>query len=637
MKTILNSISVIIVSLVSLYSQPVIQWEKEYNGTANSIDKIIAIRSEPYSNNIYVCGYVTNIGSGMDIITIKYNSAGMVVWSAIYNGTGNSTDYPVDMDVSSNWVTICGSSIGATGNYDIIYQVYGNVSGAASFSGRYNGAANLNDFATSIKVDIGGTRFVSGITTNLSGNTDLILLNYGGFFSQVTYNGPANRNETGGFMKFKNGVSGNFILTGTTEISTAEKQIYIAEYNSSGLVVWSKSETVINGINEVSGFEIGPSSNILVYGTLPIALSLSGIFVKQFTTSGISGLTYIHGHQSTLNDKAVSMKVDNSGNIYVTGYTLRGGSNDYVTFKLNSGLVLQWNNYYDGPAAGNDIPGSISIDNSGNAIITGTSAGNGTGNDIATIWYDANGTERWQQRYNGSPNNDDEGTGALLLTSGQFAVSGFSTGSGTGADMKLIKYSDAALPVNMVDFSGNSNQRNVYLSWQTSEEINNSGFDIERRSLLNGISSNWERIAFISGNGTTNQPSRYTYKDNNLNTGKYNYRLKQIDYNGNYEYFELNTPREIVIGVPKENDLSQNYPNPSNPTSIINYSVSKDGFVKLKIYDMLGRVCAVLIDEFKTAGYHTARFDGSLLSSGIYFYRLETESFAETKKMILIK
>lgn len=644
MKYLLKSCLGIILTILPVFTQPVIQWEKEYNGSANSIDKIICIRPDPYSTDIYVCGYVTNAGSGMDIVTIKYNSSGTVVWSAIYNGTGNSTDYPVDMDVSSNWVTVCGSSIGAAGNYDIIYQVYGNVSGAASFSGRFNGTANLDDFASSIRVDAGGVRVVSGITANSSGNTDMILLVYGGYISQMIYNGPANRNETGAFLKFKNGLTGNFILAGATEVSAAEKQIYIAEYNVYGSVIWSKTEPVISGINEVSGFEFGPSSTILVYGTLPIGLSPSGIFVKQFTSSGISGVAYVHGHQSILNDKAVSMKVDNSGNSYITGYTLRNGSNDYVTFKLNSGLVLQWNNYYNGTASGSDIPGSVSIDNSGNAIVTGTSPGSGTGNDIATIWYDVNGTQRWTQVYNGTANGNEEGTGTLLKTGGQFLVCGSSASLSTGSDMKIIKYSDAALPVTMNEFSGSVNGRNVILKWQTAEEINNAGFDVERKTTGG---NSWVKLSFIQGNGTSNQPVNYTFEDKNLNSGKYKYRLKQRDYNGNYEYFGLNSPAELVIGKPVKYELSQNYPNPSNPRSKIKFSVPEESKTSIIVYDILGKTAAVLIDRVVSAGYYSAEFDGTNLSSGIYFYTLVVgdasahdgpgTGFSETKKMLVIK
>ncbi|HWA05517.1 MAG TPA: T9SS type A sorting domain-containing protein [Ignavibacteria bacterium] len=622
------------------FSQPVIQWEREYNGSGNNIDKVISIKSDPLSaGNIYVCGFVTNSGTGMDIVTIKYNSSGTVLWSVTFNGAGNSTDYPADLYIANSYVYMCGTSIGSTGNYDIIYQVYNYSTGAVAWSGSYNGTANLNDYATSISADAGGTRFVSGISTNSSGNTDAVLFGYGTFGGPVIYNGSANMNELGSFMKFRNiGVSGDLVLTGSTEISALEKQIFIRVYNSNtGSLLWSKTESIGNGVNDVSGVEVQKSVNYIVYGTCSVSPSPSVIFAKQFSIAGVSGLSYLHSHQTDLNDRAVNMKIDTAGNSYLTGSTFRNSSNDYITFKLNSSFNLQWSNYYNGPSSGSDIPGSVTVDKSFNTIVTGTSEGSGTGSDIATIWYDVNGNERWSSRFNGTSNSEDGGTGALLLNSGQFAVCGISTSPGTGADMKLIKYSDAALPVTMTDFSATVNRRNVCLSWQTSNEINNSGFELQRISVKSGSSSAWEKIAFITGHGNTNIPSQYTFSDINLNAGNYNYRLKQIDYNGNFEYFQLNAPREIVIGAPQEFELSQNYPNPSNPTCVINYSVPSDGYVKITVYDIQGKVCAILIDEQITAGYHSVRFDGTLLASGIYFYRIQAESFTETKKMILIK
>ena len=125
-------------------------------------------------------------------------------------------------------------------------------------------------------------------------------------------------------------------------------------------------------------------------------------------------------------------------------------------------------------------------------------------------------------------------------------------------------------------------------------------------------------------------------QDRNLQTGKYKYRLKQIDNNGNYEYFALNG--EVEIGVPKKFDLSQNYPNPFNPVTKINFDLPENGLVNLRLYDMLGREVANIVNnEYRTAGYYTVNFDASKLSSGIYFYRMNAGSFSGIKKMAVIK
>lgn len=187
------------------------------------------------------------------------------------------------------------------------------------------------------------------------------------------------------------------------------------------------------------------------------------------------------------------------------------------------------------------------------------------------------------------------------------------------------------LPVELASFTSSVDIKNVILNWSTVMEQNNSGFDIERK-FSNEV---WKKISFVQGNGTTNQVQNYFYTDNNLNTGNYNYRLKQIDYNGNYKYYDLQN--EVVIGVPVKFALMQNYPNPFNPVSIINYQLAINSFVSLKIYDMSGREVASLVNEVKDAGYYSVQFDAKNLSSGTYFYRLSTDKFSDVKKMVLVK
>jgi hypothetical protein len=120
-----------------------------------------------------------------------------------------------------------------------------------------------------------------------------------------------------------------------------------------------------------------------------------------------------------------------------------------------------------------------------------------------------------------------------------------------------------------------------------------------------------------------------------LNTGVYDYRLKQVDYNGNFEYFNLNN--EVNIGIPVKFGLSQNYPNPFNPSTKINYDLPLDGKVTLKIFDIAGKEVSTLINEFRSAGYYTINFKADNLSSGIYLYILTSNDLVLTKKMLIVK
>jgi len=203
------------------------------------------------------------------------------------------------------------------------------------------------------------------------------------------------------------------------------------------------------------------------------------------------------------------------------------------------------------------------------------------------------------------------------------------TGLTTFSDFAIA--GSEALPVELASFVSTISGRNVELNWSTASENNNSGFDIERSS----VNGSWSKIGNVAGNGTTSTGNSYSYTDRNIATGNYNYRLKQIDFNGNFEYFNLSN--EVVVGIPTKFDLSQNYPNPFNPSTKINFDLPTDGKVSLKIFDMSGKEIMTLVNEVKTAGYYSVNFNASNLSSGVYFYSLSANNFTATKKMMLLK
>ncbi len=195
---------------------------------------------------------------------------------------------------------------------------------------------------------------------------------------------------------------------------------------------------------------------------------------------------------------------------------------------------------------------------------------------------------------------------------------------------KLV-YVDDPLPIELGLFSSSIVGSKVDLNWSTYIESNNSGFEVQRMSL----DIPWTAIGFVPGAGNSTEPRSYNYEDRNLASGIYHYRLKQIDFNGNYEYFEL--PEAVTIGVPDKFFVDQNYPNPFNPLTTIAYGIPQAGNVVLKIFDMAGREVKALVNEYKDAGYYVAKFDGSSLASGTYIYRLESGSFVSAKKMLLLK
>ncbi len=186
-----------------------------------------------------------------------------------------------------------------------------------------------------------------------------------------------------------------------------------------------------------------------------------------------------------------------------------------------------------------------------------------------------------------------------------------------------------------MSFTSSINKNIVTLNWSTAAEFNNQGFDIERSSAG---SDEWIKVGYVSGNGTTTDPKDYTFSDRTI-TGHFNYRLKQIDYNGSVNFHNLSG--DVVVGLPTAYAISQNYPNPFNPSTRIDFELPFDSKVSIILYDISGREAAKIVNEQLTAGYHSVQFNGANLSSGMYFYRINADgnrqNFVSTKKMVLLK
>ncbi len=205
-----------------------------------------------------------------------------------------------------------------------------------------------------------------------------------------------------------------------------------------------------------------------------------------------------------------------------------------------------------------------------------------------------------------------------------------------GTDMAFA-LSCVLVPVELISFSASANDGKVFLTWSTATETNNRGFEIQRNSNRN----NWSEIGFIDGYGTTSEKHNYSFPDKDIKPGKYQYRLKQIDLSGEYNYSEI---IEMNLEIPGAFELEQNYPNPFNPSTKISWQSPVGGWQTLKVYDILGTEVATLVNEYKPAGSYDLEFNASNLQSGVYFYRIQATpnggqagSLAQTKKMILLK
>ena len=461
---------------------------------------------------------------------------------------------------------------------------------------------STNNFALNVSKDFtnNGTFTQRSGTVTLNGS---VAQNINGT-TATTFNNLTINNSNGITLGANETVSSTLTLT-SGNVTTGSNTLILGTSTSTLGILNRTSGTIITGssggfarwfaaatVSNVS-FPVGTSGNFNnVTLSFTVAPTTGGTLTAKFVASdpGTNSATPITDGSYTVDTYSPSgyWQIDNSGitnGTYSIGFEGQGfnvGGTSILNYPLLRVLKR--------PAAGNNwsIPGTYV-------------AGTGTNND-PTAWR--SGLSGFSQFAYGGNNPDNPFAGPL--------------------------------PVELASFTSSTNGRNVTLNWSTMSEQNNSGFQIER---INNYDNQWSILSFVKGKNNNNSNNLYSYSDNNLQSGKYSYRLKQIDYNGNYKYYNLNG--NVEIGLPSKITLSQNYPNPFNPTTKIDYALPSDSKTTLVVYDMLGREVSKLVDEQEKAGFYTVQFNTNNFASGMYFYRLITNANGQqqiiTKKLTVIK
>ena len=244
---------------------------------------------------------------------------------------------------------------------------------------------------------------------------------------------------------------------------------------------------------------------------------------------------------------------------------------------------------------------------------------------------------------NGSYKNSPIGSlkKITLSTNGEqinFHLTDGTTASENLADIRKMTLDNTPqgepLPVELSSFTAIVNGTSIILRWRTESEVSNYGFEIERASSSTTPVHGWANIGFVKGHGNSNSPKDYSFTDSPQEGSVFQYRLKQIDTDGKFQYSDIVA---VEMATPLEFELKQNFPNPFNPTTNITYNLPTDGFVAVKIYDIVGSEIATLVNEQKKAGSYTSIFDGSSYASGIYICKINVGDYSAAIKMTLMK
>ena len=177
-----------------------------------------------------------------------------------------------------------------------------------------------------------------------------------------------------------------------------------------------------------------------------------------------------------------------------------------------------------------------------------------------------------------------------------------------GVDLGAYELKSIPTPVELTSFTGNLINNSVHLTWSTATETNNQGFDIEKNN-----NSSWVKIGFIEGKGNSATKNDYLFEDKNPTGYTIQYRLKQIDNNGNFKYSDVVT----ITVIPKDFSIG-NYPNPFNPSTKIRYTIPSESMINLVIYNIIGERIDELKNEQQQPGTYEINWNGSGHPSGIY-------------------
>jgi len=423
--------------------------------------------------------------------------------------------------------------------------------------------------------------------------------------------------------------AGTFNITNTVTI-----QNKVVLNNATGLVL-NKNVTIPGTLVMLSG-NITTGANTLTLGTNVLILgtlartsgTIIGNFSRNFAGANVSNVLFPVGTATNYRPVSISFTTNPFGGGTITVSHTDGTDGSDLPLAINDGgfnLDRRSNMYWSFSSNFSDGIFDLTIDGNGQTGINNSTALRLINSNDLGVTFTAPGTHA------AGTGNVASRTGIPGGTFGQYYLAGNSVNN--------------PLPVEMDNFVATTIKNEVILDWATGHEMNNDRFEIQRAVVTSDASSrdlafsNYETVGYVKSKGNSNLAQSYKFNDKNLQAGRYAYRLKQIDFNGNYTYFLLNN--EVSVNLPTKFIVNQNYPNPFNPVTNISFEMPFDGLVKLVVFDNLGREVKTLINENVSAGYHKAEFNAANLPSGIYFYRINAvtgaQAYEKVFKMMLVK
>lgn len=534
---------------------------------------------------------------------------------------------------------------------------------------RYNGAMNSRDVARDVAVDAQGNIYVTGISQESTVRGHMTTFKYdpdGNVDWADSYapaSGSGNENIGVAISIQPPAWGGNIFVGGT--VMSLDGDYAIAKYSPDGIRQWMQtySGLFVGGEDYCVDVAADPFGGVYAFGAVNLGNgSFLDLATVRFDSNGTQLWEKNYSGASSTTDIPRAMAVDDQGRAYVIAktYAFFGSATfDYTTICYLPDGTEQWVVEYDGPGHGEDQPIDIVVDKLQNQYITGWVTGSNGARDFGAIMQNLYGTRLWAATYNGSANGADSAVSVAVDGTGNVYIAGHSLESLAGnpvESMTTISY----------DPQGNQRWIQHYFGIDSTGAVpaaiqvdGHGGVYVGGSSKVQG-QPNMDYVVVkydtagmqqwavsYDGAGNSDDQLHALALDHQANlyvTGQSIGSGTQQDYT-TIRYTQNITGISDPIGnQPGNFTLYQNYPNPFNPTTNFKFSIAEfpaqsgtDGFVSLKIYDLLGREVAAIVNERLPAGSYEYRWDANGLASGVYVYSLEAGSFRQARKLMLLK
>jgi len=380
-------------------------------------------------------------------------------WVARYNGPLSTLNEATCVAIDTKGNTYVGGYSFSSANQEDYVTIKYNSDGQQVWVAVYDGTASGKDQISAITVDNAGNIYVTGSSDGKGTGSDFLTIKYDANGKELwvaRYNGEDNKNDGAAALAVDK--DGNVYVTGYSNLKKSGDDIVTIKYNSNGEVMWfSRYDNPNNTTDIATCLALDNSGYVYIGGySNNSGRGLQYTLLKYETTGSLVWTKFYHPDGSDYN-QVKSISPDGQGNLYVTGISHNNDTKeDIATLKFNSDGTLLWKAIYNGPANNTDVPSAMIVDKDGNAYITGSSKGSGTDFDYVTLKYNAEGKEVWNARYNDQSNGSDNASCIALDSLGGIYVSG-STWNGTDEDYATIKYDPFGNELWIAKYNGPGN------------------------------------------------------------------------------------------------------------------------------------------------------------------------------------